>query len=182
MTHQHNDASTRTNNLPALPPVTCITNLFGDPPGMVTHWTYRPDIIISNGCAIINAGVLTSFSLFTTNTEFITLTNQTQRQLDGRFWLEWVVETNNHTPRRTMEMFSRQSPTNLWCLNAIYMTNMTWPFHFMIEPTEGVETTYVSSNLFFRVVWRGQTNSDCLESIPVRTEVRRWKIEKVYIP
>ena len=164
-----------------------VTNLTGDPPGTVIRFGNAPSIIYSNGYAVINMDVPTLFSLTLTNTEVDVVTNKTPQTLKGRFGLEWVVETNTYTPRTTMTGFAWPAPTNYWGGN-LYLTNVM-SYNGIVysdppAPTEGTETYYVSSNLFFHVVWRDRTNSDCLESVPVRTEVRRWKIEqkKVYTP
>ncbi len=164
------------------------TNHTGTPSDVICITNTKPSIIYSNDCAVINVDVMTTFtfSLLTTNCEVVTVTNQTPQRLDGRFWLEWVVETNT-SPRRTMEGFDRywdaRYLTNL-VYDALCVTNVLWWQQPQPEPTEGTETYYVSSNLWFHVVWRGRTNSDCLESIPVRTETRKWKMEqkKVYTP
>jgi hypothetical protein len=196
MLRQH-DASTWTN-LNATPPDAIvvtnwnainpnIVNMTNDLPGTVMRiglpW---PSITYSNGCVTTDLGVTTTFSLLTTNTETQIITNQTSQRLEGRFWIEWVVETNT-SPRVTMEYFFGPSLTNIYCgqvYGALTVTNMLWWRQPQPEPTEGTETYYVSSNLVFHVVWRGRTNSDCLESLPVRTEVRRWRItqQKEYLP
>ncbi len=175
---QQSDSASPLTNCP-LPDMN-ITNLLGDPPGTVTHF----------GANYVTPGWPVVFELMSNiSTEIVT--NRTVQKLDGRFWLEWVVETNDYAPRRTMGGFAWTTPTNYWNGGSIYnyynsfaITNGILWLQPEPEPTEGTETYYVSSNLWFHVVWRGRTNSDCLESIPVRTEVRRWKTEKqkVYIP
>lgn len=154
-----------------------------------------PRITPTNGCAVANLWKATEFSLTTTNCETVVVTNRTEQQLEGRFWLAWVVETNAYSSRLTMQNFASTNGNTylnylsvVGCISVTNITGSIYGSHWYEPPppppTEGDETYYVTSNLFFYVVWRGRTNSDCLESIPVRTEVRHWKIEqkKVYTP
>lgn len=99
-----------------------------------------------------------------------------------RMWTEWRMETNDG-PRVCMEKFDKVSE---WS----GLTNITWTYGYMatnygwnnecrrehLDTHE--EVKYVSSNLMAFIVWRGKTNSNYLESIPVTNIVHKWHEEK----
>jgi len=105
------------------------------------------------------------------------------------FWTEWRRETNAEPTRAvqtkadTVDSWVVESGTNYIYSGIINVTNgWTWNSERKApppEPTTGTETTYVQSNLWSVQVWKGRTNSDCLESQCVETNVRTWRIEKV---
>jgi hypothetical protein len=105
----------------------------------------------------------------------------------GRFRLEWRVETND-SPRQVMEHFEALPDTTpfseswMYKNNVIYLTN-GMPNLFISPPRppqEGNTTQYVSSNLVSITIWRGRTNLNYLESIPMKNIVRHWTLQKIY--
>lgn len=129
-------------------------------------------------------------------------TNTYLTNVYGLFWVEWQLETNcTERTRTTMQTF----PVSIWIgSNVLYsytVTNMmvrdviSWGFKEAVPgwwsrpaPAEPAwdapqtETTYWQSNLWSYLVWRGRTNSDCLESVCIKTNTRTWHYErkKVY--
>ncbi len=102
-------------------------------------------------------------------------------QHEGLFWIEWVVETND-TPRNAIgNILPKVFGDGSWITNSIswWFTNgvSSCPKEHL-DTSEHTETRYVSRNLISYLVWRGQTNRHYLESIPVRTETRKWHWEK----
>jgi hypothetical protein len=105
--------------------------------------------------------------------------------VSGRFWTEWRVETND-SPRRCMEQFEPKEQSILLLTNNTYYID--WGFGLTnyayrcpkehLDGSEHSETQYVSSNLIAYLVWRGKTNINYLESIPITNIVRRWRDEK----
>jgi hypothetical protein len=107
------------------------------------------------------------------------------------FWLEWIVETNDTPTHACMEKFPNNdwfSATNGFITNyigIICMTNL-WAMpgytppcekeHF--DATENQEVKYIQSNLVSFLVWRGRTNVNYLESVPVTNIVRKGHLEK----
>jgi hypothetical protein len=112
------------------------------------------------------------------------------RKVEGKFWLEWIVETND-TPRVTLagfnsfptvtEMGSATNGSLAWY--SFYGTNSLRPpcEKEHIDRTLQTVTQYVSSNLVSFLVWRGQTNRHYLESIPVTNIVHHWQWDKVRV-
>lgn len=108
--------------------------------------------------------------------------NTEKESLSGRFWTEWRLETND-APRVCMEKFERDPSepiTNR--ASFIVLTNgfIQWGRceRDHLDTSEHEEIKYVSSNLLAFIVWRGRTNSNYLESIPVTNIVRKWHEEK----
>lgn len=112
--------------------------------------------------------------------------------VNGYFYTKWECETNNSPTRRTMEGFPPETGLyHSWVSNHFYLnvaTNVAW--HYLLPPpcekdhfdgSEQTETTYVHSNLVSYLVWRGRTNMNILESLCVRTNVRKWRYERTKV-
>jgi hypothetical protein len=127
--------------------------------------------------------------------------------LKGDFWTEWIVETNTTPTRACMEKFDLLPVVGAFYGQGAYLTNIPWDGYLItnganfgtnifynstnylvwpsppcdkehFDSSEKTETLYVQSNLVAFLVWRGRTNVNYLESIPVTNIVRKWHFEK----
>jgi hypothetical protein len=130
--------------------------------------------------------VKVEFSLPSQATQTVTLTNQETQH--GAFWTQWIVETND-SPRECMDKFEH----DVWVRGSgsFLLTNFLSGDMYYIHCTKDhldtstqTETKYVSSNLVSFLVWRGRTNVNYLESIPITNIVRHWHWDRtrIYTP
>ena len=111
----------------------------------------------------------------------------------GSFRFEWRVETNSTPTVETMRTFQRQwmyatnfVTTNVTVWRGGYegIPNIMGPYQkpCPLEHADGsehVDYSYVQSNLWSVLAWRGRTNEDCLESICIKTNAVRWHWKKI---
>lgn len=132
--------------------------------------------------------VSVTFKAETTETKPTTVT--VGMEIEGRFWTQWIVETNG-SPRKCLVFFEHDFGREvIWSEATLFTTNnIVWDGirraeeckKEHLDKSDRVETWYVSSNLVSFLVWRGRTNMNYLESIPIRTDVRHWHWDKTKI-
>lgn len=110
-----------------------------------------------------------------------TLTNQS-----GMFWVGWEVGDGCSEPTRQLWGY--------WSGGSYYITNVSNSITNWLsadygawlrqcekehwDSSEQTELTYTQSNYIAHIVWLGRTNDMVLESLCVKTNVRKWHYEK----
>jgi hypothetical protein len=113
-------------------------------------------------------------------------TNRIPEDVEYHFYLKWVIETND-SPRECLGWSRWTGSTNPNETQVMYLSGGTAigtitfggecpKEHF--DPSEHAVIRYVSSNLVSTLVWRGRTNLNYLESIPLTNITNHWHYEK----
>lgn len=120
------------------------------------------------------------------------VTNDAPESVQCHFWLQWIVETND-TPRAVAEWTlspTNRATTGLAFFDGSRVIALTRnPIMFETPPcnkehldtSDHAVTHYVSSNLVSFLVWRGRTNLNYLESIPITNLTSHWHYEKTQV-
>jgi len=105
---------------------------------------------------------------------------------DGAFWTAWERATNAYVPTPTIggvNGYITFNATNYIDIGLLQISEQgTLQFNCPKphrDDSMHTDTLYVTSNLVAYLVWRGQTNRQILEVVPVTNIVKQWKYEQV---